>query len=96
MRAVKRAKAKATQTAMRYGERALSGLMRESWDTKQFWFNYAARKPLDVDYLFYTHLNVDGANFKSLNHKERTGLEPFVQMKIEQVAEYKQQHAMYF
>jgi hypothetical protein len=76
-------------------ERSFSELIRDSWNTKRFWFNYAAREPLDVDDLFYTYLNIDGAGFESLHSEERAGLELFVQMKMEQLAEYKRDHAKY-
>lgn len=33
-------------------ERSLSSLILESWQTKRFLFNFAARRPIDVDVLF--------------------------------------------
>jgi hypothetical protein len=62
--------------------------MRESWLTKRFWFNYAARKPFDVDVLFYNCLNDGHAGIESLDEEVRVGLEPFVKMKMEQLREY--------
>jgi hypothetical protein len=59
--------------------------MRESWLTKRFWFNYAARKPFDVDVLFDNFLNEAGAGVESLDEEARAGLEPFVQMKMKQL-----------
>jgi hypothetical protein len=83
--------------AMRRAERArkklhdnkpLSDLMRESWLTKRFWFNYAARKPFDVEVIFYNCLN-GRADIESLEDEEvREGLEPFVKMKMEQLRAY--------
>lgn len=69
-------------------EKPLSSLMRESWHTKRFWFSYAARKPFDVDVLFQSCLNEAGAGVESLDEEVRAGLEPFVQMKMEQLRAY--------
>jgi hypothetical protein len=66
----------------------LSSLMRESWVTNRFWFNYAARKPFDVEVFFDTRLNHDSAGFESLNEETRAGLESFVQIKMKQLKAY--------
>jgi hypothetical protein len=71
-----------------HGNNALSNLMRESWLTKRFWFNYAARKPFDVDVLFYNCLSDGNAGIESLDEEVRAGLEPFVKMKMEQLKAY--------
>ena len=71
-----------------HNEMPLSSLMRESWLTKRFWFNYAARKPFDVEVLFDNCLNEGGASVESLDEKVRAGLEPFVQMKTKQLTAY--------
>jgi hypothetical protein len=70
------------------GETPLSSLMRESWATKRFWFNYAARKPFDVEVLFDTQLRGDGAGIEMLDGEARKGLEPFVAMKMAQLKAY--------
>ncbi|KAF2471052.1 phosphotransferase enzyme family protein-like protein [Lindgomyces ingoldianus] len=69
-------------------ERSLSSLMLESWQTNRFWFNFAARKPIDVEVLFDNCLNEDGAGLESLDKDARAGLSPFVKMKMEQVRAY--------
>ncbi|KAF2812623.1 uncharacterized protein BDZ99DRAFT_518443 [Mytilinidion resinicola] len=61
------------------GEKPLSCLMRESWATKRFWFNYAARKPFDVEVLFGSCLKEGSAGVESLDEEGRAGLEPFVE-----------------
>lgn len=63
-------------------EESLSSLMRESWVTKRFWFNYAARKPFDVKPLFDKCLNECGAGVELLDDEASVGLEPFFQMKM--------------
>ncbi len=69
-------------------EKALSSLMRESWVTKRFWFNYAARKPFDIDDLFDNCLGEGGVGVELLDDTASAGLEPFVKMKMEQLIEY--------
>ena len=63
---------------MLYGGKPLSCLMRESWLTKRFWFNYAARKPFDVEVLFDNCLNEAGAGVESLDEEAPAGLEPMI------------------
>lgn len=85
LRAMQRAeRARGTQQE----RRLLSSLMRESWTTKRFWFNYIARKPFDVEVLFDKCLDEGGDGFESLSSSERAELEPFVQRKMKQLAEY--------
>lgn len=69
-------------------EKPLSSLMRESWVSKRFWFNYAARKPFDIEVLFDNCLNEGSAGVELLDDEARAGLEPFVQMKMKQLMEY--------
>lgn len=66
----------------------LSRLMRESWTTKRFWFDYAARKPFDVEAFFDSRLKENGAGLESLDQAAQEGLEPFVEMKIQQLRAY--------
>ena len=70
------------------GAQPFSKLMRESWDTKRFWFNYAARKPFDVEVFFDKYLNESNAGIGSLDKDAREGLEPFVEMKMKQLRAY--------
>ena len=67
---------------------SLSKLMRESWDTKRFWFNYAARKPFDDEVFFDKYLYESNAGIGSLDKDAREGLEPFVEMKMKQLRAY--------
>jgi hypothetical protein len=70
------------------GTQPLSKLMRESWDTKRFWFNYAARKPFDAEVFFDKYLNESNAGIESLDEDAHEGLEPFVEMKMKQLRAY--------
>ncbi|KAG9205164.1 hypothetical protein G6514_008741 [Epicoccum nigrum] len=70
------------------GAQPLSRLMRESWDTKRFWFTYAARKPFDVEVFFDEFLNERNAGIGSLDEDAREGLKSFVEMKMKQLRAY--------
>ncbi|KAF3000081.1 hypothetical protein E8E13_002242 [Curvularia kusanoi] len=70
------------------GAQPLSKLMRESWDTKRFWFSYAARKPFDVEVFFDKYLNESKAGIEALDEDAREGLESFVEMKMKQLQAY--------
>ncbi|KAH7414019.1 phosphotransferase enzyme family protein [Phaeosphaeria sp. MPI-PUGE-AT-0046c] len=67
---------------------SLSSLMLESWRTSRFWFNFAARKSLDVDVIFDNCLNEDGRGLESLDEDLQAGLDRFVEMKIKQLKAY--------
>jgi hypothetical protein len=73
---------------LHHGEKSLSALMRESWATRRFWFNYASRKPFDLDQFFMSRLNEGGAGIELLDEEVCGGLEPFVREKMEQVRAY--------
>lgn len=73
----------------------LSSLMRGSWESGDFWFNFAARKSLDVDAIFYTQLdrlNFGGsASIDLLDDGVRAGMESFVEIKMKQKEAYNKQ-----
>ncbi|KAK7429691.1 hypothetical protein QQZ08_003717 [Neonectria magnoliae] len=71
-----------------HNEEPLSSLIRDSWATKRFWFNYAARKPFDIEGLFDNCLNEGSAGVELLVEAVRAGLELFVQMKMKQLMDY--------
>jgi hypothetical protein len=86
VKAMERVEERSVNAEMPFAQ-PLSKLMVESWDTKRFRFDYAMRKPLDVDGIIYQHLN-HGAGPESLDDVEIAGLEPFVEMKMKQLEEY--------
>lgn len=51
LRALKRIEAKSVSIGGGPNEPRLFTEMRYSWKTRRFWFNYAARKSLDVDFI---------------------------------------------
>lgn len=73
----------------------LSSLMRESWESGDFWFNFAARRSLDVDAIFYTQLdrlNFGGsAGVDLLDDGVRAGMESLVELKMKQKEAYDKQ-----
>jgi hypothetical protein len=52
LRALERIEAKSASTRGQSKEPRLSAQMRDSWKTRRFWFNYAARKSLDVNAIY--------------------------------------------
>jgi hypothetical protein len=66
-------------------EKSLSYLMRESWLTRRFWFNIAARKPCDIDDLFANCLDESGGGIESLDGHALAALDSFVDMKMKQL-----------
>jgi hypothetical protein len=67
----------------------LSARMRESWETKRFWFNYATKRSFDVDVVY-------GATLRSLlDPATREKLAPLVQEKMEQLNAYVQGRICY-
>jgi hypothetical protein len=69
----------------------LSSRMRDSWRTKRFWFNYAARKSFDVDAIYWAALHDGGAGVELLDDEGRAELESFTQKKMEQLKAYKEE-----
>lgn len=93
LRALKRIEAKSILIKGDPEERTLSAYMRDSWKTGRFWFNYAARKSLDVDAIYWSVLHKDGASVEFLDEETRAEIEPFTRMKMEQLKVYREQYA---
>lgn len=73
------------------GGPSLSTRMRDSWRTGRFWFDYAARKSFEVDIVYWATLHKDGAGVEWLDDKARAEMEPFTQIKMEQLKAYKEE-----
>jgi hypothetical protein len=69
--------------------------MRDSWRSGRFWFNYAARKSFDVDTVYWATLHDDSTSAELLDDV-RADMEPFIQMKMEQLKAYKEECAARF
>ncbi|KAK2802798.1 hypothetical protein FQN50_007204 [Emmonsiellopsis sp. PD_5] len=72
----------------------VSELMRKSWASGEFWFNFAARKSLDVDAMFYHQLDMiyygGKASVDLLDDKVRGDLESCVRRKMVQKRAYEE------
>ncbi|KAK2731570.1 hypothetical protein FQN55_004643 [Onygenales sp. PD_40] len=72
----------------------LSELMRKSWTSGEFWFNFASKKSLDVDAKFYRQLDMiyygGKASVDLLDDKVQGYLEPFVRKKMVQKRAYEE------
>ncbi|KAH8651154.1 hypothetical protein BX600DRAFT_100176 [Xylariales sp. PMI_506] len=86
---------------MSSGSFRLSRYMQESWETGRFWLNYAARKSWAFDTIYWKYLDErffgERADIPTeelwktrvhlLSEEERAGMEPLVQMKMEESKE---------
>ncbi|KAL3475452.1 phosphotransferase enzyme family protein-like protein [Aspergillus californicus] len=68
----------------------LSSRMRESWKTRQFWFDYAVRNSFEGDSVYWAALHEGGPGIELLDDKARAELEPFTQKKMEQLKVYRE------
>jgi aminoglycoside phosphotransferase (APT) family kinase protein len=80
-------------------EERLSAKMRASWETGQFWFDYAARTSLDVDDIYWSALHDHGREGGGEGVVEAVGrgnLEALAKVKMEQFKEYEEEGAVRF
>jgi hypothetical protein len=79
----------------RDGKGRLSGLMRDAWQSGEFWVNFAARKSLDIDEIFDAQIGrirfggMVGPHLLDLDVRGR--MEEFVKVKMEQLKEYERE-----
>ncbi|KAI1503610.1 kinase-like domain-containing protein [Biscogniauxia marginata] len=85
IRAMERAEAKSSLPA---GEPCLSARMRDSWDTRRFWFNLASRCSFDVDDFYWQALHKTGLGEAMLDSVTLAEKERFLKQKMLQVEEY--------
>lgn len=72
----------------------LSARMRESWRTRRFWFDYAARKSFEVDSIYWATLHDDSATV--LDDQAHAEMESFTQKKMEQLKAYEEECSALF
>ncbi|KAH6695853.1 hypothetical protein BKA61DRAFT_647526 [Leptodontidium sp. MPI-SDFR-AT-0119] len=70
------------------GEPRLSARMRESWDSKRFWFNLASRSSFDIDQIFWEVLYQEGLGEVMLDTATLAGKEEFLKRKKNQFKAY--------
>ena len=91
LRALERVETEMALEVKQPGGLSLSTRMRDSWTTGRFWFDYAARKSFDVDTIYWAALHKDGAGIELLDDKARAEMEPFTQIKMEQLKAYEEE-----
>lgn len=97
LQTLERREAKSASTELQSKEPRLSAQMRDSWKTGRFWFDYAARKSLDVDAIYWNLLHEEGgASVELLDEETSSQIEPFTQMKMKQLNAYREQYAARF
>ncbi|KAF1962135.1 hypothetical protein CC80DRAFT_522070 [Byssothecium circinans] len=67
----------------------LSARMRDSWRTRRFWFNYAARKGFEVDSIYWAVLHNDSSAL--LDDQACEEMESFTHRKMEQLKAYNEE-----
>jgi hypothetical protein len=91
LRALERVEIEMALEVKQPGGPSLSTRMRDSWRTRRFWFDYAARMSFEVDIIYWAALHKDGAGVELLDDKVRAEMEPFTQIKMEQLKAYKEE-----
>ncbi|KAJ5969494.1 hypothetical protein N7501_005742 [Penicillium viridicatum] len=91
LRALERVEIEMALEVKQPGGPSLSARMRDLWRTGRFWFDYAARKRFDVDTIYWAVIHNDGAGVELLDDKARAEMEPFTQIKMEQLKAYKEE-----
>ena len=76
----------------------LSARMRGSWKTRRFWLNYASRRSLDVDAVYWAtlHDSEDPYGLSLLDSATRENLAPLMQETMEQLNADKAEYATRF
>ncbi|KAJ5934562.1 hypothetical protein N7466_004109 [Penicillium verhagenii] len=96
LRALERVEIQMASEVKQPGQPSLSSRMRDSWRTRRFWFDYAARKSFDVDTVYWATLHDDGLGVELLDDKTRAEMESFTQIKMEQLKAYKEECTVRF
>lgn len=96
LRAMERVEAKQTAALGDDGQLPLSVGMRESWESKRFWFNYASRRCLDVDAVYWAALHDSGddgcGGLSLLDEDTRELLPALVRKRMGQLSAYKTEY----
>ncbi|KAH7348424.1 hypothetical protein BKA65DRAFT_605849 [Rhexocercosporidium sp. MPI-PUGE-AT-0058] len=69
------------KSALPAGEPRLSARMRESWDSKRFWFNLVSRSSFDVDQIYWEVLHKEGLGEAMLDTATLARKEEFLERK---------------
>lgn len=74
----------------------LSSLMRDSWRSGRFWFNYAARKSFEIDAIYWAALHESTGGTELLEDGAEAEVGSFIDEKMEQLRLYKEECAARF
>ncbi|OAQ62567.1 protein kinase-like domain [Purpureocillium lilacinum] len=74
----------------------LSSLMRESWGSGRFWFDYAARKSFELDAIYWAALHESTGGIELLEDGTEAEMDSFIEEKMEQLRLYKEECAARF
>lgn len=65
--------------------------MRDSWESKRFWFNYGIRKSFDIDAIYWAMLHTGSSGVDSLDEETQAEMESIMQLKMQQLKAYKEE-----
>ncbi len=85
IRAMERVEARSPSAT---GEPHLSAQMRDSWNSRRFWFNLASRCSFDVDDFYWQALYEEGGGEVMLDSATMAEKRSFLEQKMRQVDEY--------
>lgn len=71
----------------------LSRLMRESWSSGRFWFDYAARKSFELDAIYWNELHEGIGDIELLEDGAEAEMGSYIEAKMEQLRLYKEECA---
>lgn len=74
----------------------LSSLMRDSWESGRFWFDYAARKSFELDAIYWAALHENTGGIELLEDGAEAEMGSFIEEKMEQLRLYKEECAARF
>ncbi|KAI9759831.1 MAG: hypothetical protein M4579_002038 [Chaenotheca gracillima] len=89
LRALDRVETK-SKLQRRSGQQCFSTRMRDSWETRRFWFDYGVRKSFDVDAVYWAALHDGSAVLDTLDDEAKAEMESIKKLKLEQMKAYKE------
>ena len=96
LQALKRVEEDSALASRQTSEPCLSTRMRDSWQTGRFWFNYAARKSIEVDAVYWAALHDGDASAELLDEETCVEMESLTQVKMEQLRAYEDECTAHF
>ncbi|KAF2498882.1 phosphotransferase enzyme family protein-like protein [Lophium mytilinum] len=88
LRVLERIETKVASTEKDHGAIPLSSRMRDSWQTKRFWFDYGIRKSFDIDAVYWDALDNGDDSLQFLDKETQAQSESVKQIKMEELDAY--------